>query len=176
MKKPQAVGIKHGLTVLLNSSIGDYFYNDRSTIGFVVQIFQSLYFPDSTTGGISEILVSPHEDIYLRMTVNSLKSEDTIRSYPARKRGCYFEDENFDIYKDHYSYSECLTKCKMRSIEALCNCIPFYTPENLIDNNKTIIYCSLAHIGCLERYRGKFVSRLNIKLFFFKKTYNIYKF
>lgn len=122
----------------------------------MVQVFQSLYFPDNSNGGVSEILVSPHEDIYLNMNVDNLKSEPSIRSYSVMKRQCYFEDENIENYGDHYSYSECLTKCKLRSIEALCNCIPFYIPANFIEQNKTIVYCSLAHLACLERYRGRF--------------------
>lgn len=121
----------------------------------MVQIFQPLYFPVNSNGGVSEILISPGEDIHLNMYVNSLLSESSVRSYSVLKRKCYFEDENFEQYGDHYSYSECLSKCKLRSIEALCSCVPFYTPVNILERNETVIYCSLAHVACLERYRGK---------------------
>lgn len=146
--------MKHGLTVLLNASTADYFYSDRSTSGFVVQIFQSLHFPDIANGGVSEILVSPLEDISLNMNVDNYKSESRIRSYSVTKRQCYFEDEHSELFDDNYSLSQCLTNCKLRSIEALCNCIPFYTPANFIEKNETSVYCSLANIECLDRYRG----------------------
>lgn len=167
VRKPKAIGPKHGLTVLLNSSISDYFFSDRSTTGFVVQLFKSMQFPDKTTGGVSEILVSPEEDVSLHVNVEMVQSESRIRSYSVKKRQCYFEDENFELYGDNYSLSECLTKCKLRSIEALCNCIPFYTPANFIEKNKTTVVCSLANIACLERYRGEIFIYVINKLDFF---------
>lgn len=125
-----------------------------------------MHFPDKTTGGVSEILVSPEEDVSLDVNVEMVESDSRIRSYSVKKRQCYFEDENFALFGDNYSLSECLTKCKLRSIEALCNCIPFYTPDNFIEKNKTTVFCSLANIACLERYRGGLVLSL-ITLDFF---------
>lgn len=164
IKNPQSIGIKHGLTVLLNFSTADYFYSDRSTKGFVVQIFQPLHFPDLSTGGVSEILVSPLEDVALNMNVNNIICDSRIRSYSVTKRQCYFEDEHPELYENNYSFSQCLTKCKLESMEALCNCVPFYTPVNFIDRdewNETIVYCSLANIECLERYRG---NKIHLRL------------
>lgn len=152
--KTNLTGASKGLIVLLNGTTSDYFYSNRNTLGFAVQLFSPGNFPDGTTGNLREYILNPGREVYLKLLVTTEKSMNTIRPYGINQRKCLFKDEKSHEYGDHYSYPECLTKCKLRSIYALCNCIPFYAPSDFKISDDNRMHCTLADVKCLERYRG----------------------
>lgn len=152
--KTNLTGASKGLIVLLNGTTSDYFYSNRNTLGFAVQLFSPGNFPDGTTGNLREYILNPGREVYLKLLVTTEKSMNTIRPYGINQRKCLFKDEKSQEYGDHYSYPECLTKCKLRSIYALCNCIPFYAPSDFKISDDNRMHCTLADVKCLERYRG----------------------
>lgn len=69
------------------------------------------------------------------------------------QRNCLFTDELADIFHLDYRRSNCIVKCRTESIKALCGCIPFNIPAAGADSTS---HCTLEHIDCLNRYKGKF--------------------
>lgn len=144
-----------GLTLILNSTTKDYFYAEESTIGFNVKLFGTQRIPDTSMGEMEEFHVCPGEDVDVKLRLISQYTEEDARVHSFLKRGCYFPYEHKEAAFDK---SECLLKCKIRSIESLCDCIPFYASQSDIDIKKSVEdreQCTLAHSECLERYRGR---------------------
>lgn len=62
-------------------------------------------------------------------------------------------------YSYSYSFPNCITRCRIRSIIALCRCLPFQLPLQLVENLDGVVYCTLGHVSCLNQYmckRGSF--------------------
>lgn len=151
------MGSDQGLVVILNSTTDDYFYTMKNIFGFTVQIFNNHDFCDITTGAVHEQIIDVNEEVFMRLRVSTLKGDESIRPYTKEQRQCLFEDEMFEQFYGHYSMSQCLLKCKIRSIVALCRCIPFQYPSFSSENTtEKVQKCSLSNIECLNRYRGEF--------------------
>lgn len=154
-----------GLTLLLNASTKDYFYAEDSSNGFNIQIFGTQRIPDVATGEMKEFHVSAGEDVDVKLKLVSQIATEEARGHSFRKQGCYFAQEHKEA---GYGHSECLLKCKLRSIESLCGCIPFYAFEGGLEEktNEVFEQCTLAHSECLERYRGVFLDKQYRRHFF----------
>lgn len=66
-----------------------------------------------------------------------------------------FKDELADIFHLDYTRGNCIMKCRIQSILALCGCVPFNVPYTGT-NKYPITHCTLEHIACLNQYRGIF--------------------
>ncbi|XP_076391774.1 pickpocket protein 28-like [Megachile rotundata] len=122
------VGRQSGLSVSIRPNYDDYAYTILPIIGWKVMIFNSASYPDPYSGGVFEVLVSPLTRHNVELYSVVMESTDTIRAYPIEKRGCIFSDEQ-STFDDSYSYSECITSCKMRDIWKKCKCRPFFYPR-----------------------------------------------
>lgn len=55
--------------------------------------------------------------------VEDERKDDEVRSIPIDSRGCQFPEENNRIWNwKYYSYTACITQCKLESKLKLCNC------------------------------------------------------
>ncbi|XP_061387184.1 pickpocket protein 11 [Musca vetustissima] len=146
-------GSDMGLVLLLNSTTKDYFYAEDSLTGFTIQIFGKQQNADSSTGHMGLVQVDAGDDIDIRLKLVSQITTNAVRHHPVAKRGCYFPNED---KMGGYGQAGCLMKCKIRSIESLCNCMPFFAFGDKVemDNDREpLVQCSLAHTECLKRYR-----------------------
>lgn len=156
---PNGTGPEMGLILLLNSSTADYFYAEESAVGFNIKLFGTQRIPDTSMGEMEEFHVCPGEDVSVRLNLFSQHTTEHVRAYSVAKRGCYFPYEHKEAAFDR---SECLLKCKIRSIQSICACLPFYSGEKDLKfgrDGEMKDQCSLAHAECLERYKGKRASR-----------------
>jgi amiloride-sensitive sodium channel len=124
-------------------------------------IHNSNEYPDPQTGTAIQKFVTPGEEIFIRVDASSITSTRDILGYTAEKRQCLFADEKV-AYNGKYTRSECLLNCKIRSVKALCDCIPFQMSIFETSTNPTKV-CTLQHVSCLNKYKSK---RYN----FFKKV------
>ncbi|KAG5889693.1 hypothetical protein JTB14_010031 [Gonioctena quinquepunctata] len=76
----------------------------------------------------------------------------TLNTEAIAKRDCIFRDEILTVF-GNYSYSDCIMDCKIKSIVALCQCIPF-NYKNVFQNNP-YYQCTLADLHCLDGHAGK---------------------
>jgi hypothetical protein len=66
-----------------------------------------------------------------------------------------FAEDLRSEFGGNYTLVDCLLKCRIRSIGALCSCIPFQLPTNFVGVNSDDI-CTLQHIPCLNKYRSEY--------------------
>lgn len=93
-----------------------------------IAIFNSGDYPDNTSGGVSEVLISPATENFIQLTVKSFTSTEAVRSVPKEKRECIFSDEE-KVLQANYTYSDCIVDCRAKAIWETCNCRPFSLPR-----------------------------------------------
>ncbi|XP_055585368.1 pickpocket protein 28 [Uranotaenia lowii] len=147
-------GPEMGLVLLVNGTTSDYFYNLFNTIGFNLQIFNPAEVPDVTSGGVSEQFIHLGTESFIRVDAITINSEPDVRRYSKEKRQCVFRNELLR-YGGHYGRSNCVAACRIRSVLALCECIPFFMTAAGLVSDKSITVCNLQHIVCLNKYKIK---------------------
>ncbi|XP_018562616.1 pickpocket protein 28-like [Anoplophora glabripennis] len=143
-------GMQYGLEVVLNNDVDDYFYPTLETTGFKVHFFHCKDFPDVLSGSLKEYLVDVGKRILFNIEVDVIRSTPQIKSIPIHSRKCMFDSEantSFGAYRQ----SDCFVECKMRSMQALCNCVPFVMPIEP-ESSKFCSVCTLTDIPCGKQY------------------------
>lgn len=145
-----------GLTILLNLSRDDYFYPFKSLVGANVLIYNPDEIAESISGGVREVPVEPFQEVRVTLNINTKIAVKEVQSYSIEKRGCMFANDLPEEFQGNYNYGDCLVKCKLKSVLALCKCKLFYLPTDFPDTaSDDLPYCSLANIECLDKYRIK---------------------
>lgn len=151
--KVDFTGIDTALTIVLNTTPSDYYFSVGDHIGFNILIFEPSDFADNQNGGLTQLLVNRNSRSHFKIIPTTIQSKSAIEQYSPVQRGCLFEHELFKQYAGHYSFVDCLLKCKLQSIIDLCGCMPFFLPTNFPDGTVTPVKCTLAHNKCLNRYK-----------------------
>lgn len=159
------IGPEMGLTILLNLSSADYFYPLKNFIGVTTLIFDPTEFADSATGFVREVPVERNMETRITLSAQTFYAVDEVQRYSVNKRKCLFPND-YPEFGKNYVYGDCLVKCKLKSVMALCKCIPFNLPTNFngLDN---LPYCNLQSVQCLNKYKikwGTFRPREFIKV------------
>ncbi|XP_046752348.1 sodium channel protein Nach-like [Diprion similis] len=147
------IGVQAGLRVSLYSNFTDHFYKTLSSLGFKIQIFSSLDFPDTSSGSLREIIVAPRTESYITLHATSFYSVPEVYRYSVEVRDCLFKDELAAIFGGHYSYSDCIMYCRIDDILDHCNCVPFFYPTPL--DKESVRTCDLKDLSCLRKYRDR---------------------
>ncbi|CAH1099436.1 unnamed protein product [Psylliodes chrysocephalus] len=96
----------------------------------------------------------------LKFTIQSNSSDTfftTLATEAPVKRKCLFRDEVHTIFGS-YSYSNCIMECKISSIVALCQCIPYNFVTVYENENNQYFQCTLADLTCLNSYSNKWMT------------------
>lgn len=83
------------------------------------------------------------------VSMQQTESDDTIQTLSIHQRKCIAKDERkLKYYSDQpYSYSGCMTDCKIDQSLEFCGCLPpFYRSSRLNDS----AYCDLKTLKCLK--------------------------
>ncbi|XP_055551572.1 pickpocket protein 28 [Wyeomyia smithii] len=143
-----------GLVILLNGSTNDYFYNIYNNIGFSLQIFDPSETPDVSAGGVNERFVHLGSETFIRVDAITIHSEPDVQRYSRATRRCVLRNELLR-YGRPYARSNCVAACRIRSVIALCECVPFFMPLGNSAKDKSVTICNLQHIACLNKYKLK---------------------
>lgn len=153
---PKLTGIGKGLKVVINASTSDYLYPLFTNDGFNVHIFYPHDYPDPSAGLIIKRFVEPLMESFIQMRVIIVKALESVHFFSEDQRGCRFPEDFVEEYNKFYSYSDCLVKCRVHSLIALCGCVPFFLPRNFQDPAMaTSPMCNLNHLPCLDKYRSE---------------------
>lgn len=156
IRSPAGIGPQMGLTILMNLSHADYFYPMKNYVGATALIFDPEEFAESSTGGVREVPIEPFKEIRIMLKIRTKIAGEEVQRYSIAKRGCMFPNDLAEEYNGKYLYGDCLMKCKLRSVIALCKCRMFNFPfEFFDDTNIELPYCSLSNVECLNKYRMK---------------------
>ncbi|XP_037943863.1 sodium channel protein Nach-like [Teleopsis dalmanni] len=148
-----------GLTVVLNNTV------DRETFGaildidgYIVMLHRPNDYADISSGSTQLVFPTHNSESFLSINARLFDADDALRSYSPKTRKCAFNDEATNseiILRDAYSFANCISRCRINSIIALCRCLPFYMPLDLVDRIDGVVYCNLIHVSCLRRYNFK---------------------
>ncbi|XP_054729193.1 sodium channel protein Nach-like [Anastrepha obliqua] len=147
-----------GFTVILNTTHQDYFTPIFPVDGYIVIVHHPAVFPDAISGEAHELFLTNSAEAFISLRSLLVFTEPSLRSYSPQTRKCYFNDD-FPKYINtghfHYSLANCITRCRMLSMLALCRCIPFYMPLELVSDVSDLVVCTIYHAHCLLSYRFK---------------------
>uniref|UniRef100_A0A1B0G526 Sodium channel protein Nach n=1 Tax=Glossina morsitans morsitans TaxID=37546 RepID=A0A1B0G526_GLOMM len=147
-----------GLTVIVNSSQVNDVVSLLNMDAYVVIIHKASNFPDIASGEAIEVFPIHNEETFVAIKARVMNTSEKLRIFSSVYRKCLFNDETpkKDLLLHHsYSFANCITKCRIQSIKALCNCVPFYTPLEYLGNKDGVVYCTLKHVACMDRYNFK---------------------
>lgn len=149
-----------GLIVLLNGSTDDNFLPIKSRKGFAVLIHNPYDYPQSQSGNVMEVSAAMGSETFVRVDGTTLRTERHLINYPTKDRKCRFENEMANKFGGTYSHSQCIVSCSMKSALALCGCVPFRLPVDLILSNTSQPFktCNLHDIACIQRYKIKWLT------------------
>lgn len=88
----------------------------------------------------------------MRLRSSTVYTLPEARKYSREKRYCIFENEATTVFGD-YSFSDCVMTCRMASIWALCQCVPFILYK-AFGEKEDKPQCTLSDMICLEKYQG----------------------
>ncbi|KAL0869308.1 hypothetical protein ABMA27_007568 [Loxostege sticticalis] len=152
VRKQTIAGYLEGLNVILDPMVDDYAYPVSPNRGFEIFLFDPTHFADPNAGGrVIRRIIEPNARVLLELqSVEQLATQE-VRKYPARTRKCLFHDENTKKFGNLYSYSACIVSCKIKTINTLCKCTPFFLPTSSPDSS----ICTLNELRCLNKYKEK---------------------
>ncbi|KAH8406642.1 hypothetical protein KR222_001547 [Zaprionus bogoriensis] len=144
-----------GLTVVLNASHADYFAPVLNTNGYIVIIHDADNFASIASSNALETFPGQQEESFLKIFPRVIETDKSLYSFSPYGRHCLFHSEMSlpsSGMRSTYTFPNCITRCRIRSIIALCSCLPFQLPLELVENLEGVVYCTLAHATCLRQY------------------------
>ncbi|KAM7359472.1 pickpocket 24 [Cochliomyia hominivorax] len=147
-----------GLILLLSAPQKDYFYKMFTLDGFIIAIHSPTIYIDHSSGGVEERFSQTGIDTYLSVTPRVFETVNEARFLSPKARNCLFSDELPKSYKNGYTFNNCITVCRIRSILILCGCMLFPTPYENLSSPLDTVFCSLQHKECLMRYDFKWFN------------------
>lgn len=89
----------------------------------------------------------------IEFSVKYTYSTEEVQSLSINQRHCVFPQEIKLLSDTNYTYSMCMTECRMKRAKALCGCVPFFykdfgntsvTPIKLANRNE--LYKQINHL------------------------------
>ncbi|KAF9823971.1 hypothetical protein SFRURICE_013508, partial [Spodoptera frugiperda] len=151
VKRQIVPGLMNGLRVIIDTMLDDYAYPlHQFRQGFDILVFNSYHFADMTGGRVLQRTVQPSQaEYYLLSSIKQVASSE-VRKYPIKTRQCLFQKDLPKMYKNIYSYSSCITKCRIETVQTLCKCTPYFLPST-----SRLPICTLKELNCLHKYKDK---------------------
>ncbi|XP_022817955.1 sodium channel protein Nach-like [Spodoptera litura] len=150
VKRQIVPGLMNGLRVIIDAMIDDYAYPlHQYRQGFDVLVFNSYHFADTTGGRVLQRTIQPSQaEYYLLSSIKQVAAAE-VRKYPIKTRQCLFHRDLPQMYNNFYSYSSCITICRIQTVETLCKCTPYFLPSS-----SGLPTCTLKNLNCLHKYKG----------------------
>lgn len=151
--------IHAGLSMVVHTDLDDYFYTTMATTGANIHIFDSNSFPETSSGGLQERILTTGVELYIKLSGRVISTVKEVKKYPIANRMCKFVDESSPIFGKPYTFANCILECRLHSVLALCECIPFnyINAYSASHSNKEVLppQCTLLDVPCLNKYKDK---------------------
>ena len=93
-----------------------------------VLIFNPDDYPDTGSGGLTELLVTMRQEVFFSLSAVTTQATELVHDLNIERRSCYFRSDIQERFGDSYSYSDCMMDCRINSIRLMCGCLPFFSP------------------------------------------------
>ncbi|GLV48633.1 hypothetical protein CBL_06040 [Carabus blaptoides fortunei] len=154
-RKLASCGKQSGLTVVLHINPSDYLVSELSAYGAKILVHDSYNYPDWSA---QRVLITMMRHMYVDVNPFKTYATDDVRAMSVEKRGCVFTNERKLALYSNYSYENCLAECRIRILEKLCNCMPFYLRNEWASWYRPLRVCDLRDIHCISANKQRFMS------------------
>ncbi|XP_033149792.1 sodium channel protein Nach [Drosophila busckii] len=155
--KQRYFGADMGLMLTLRSNRSDHFKKLMQSYDFIYIKEQGNY-PQSQSGGVTARYVQAGQNTNLPVRAKIFETVEEARQMSPKARNCLFKNEMPHVFGNNYSFSNCISACRARSIYSLCECLPFNLPSKFVGGSAGRVFCSLRHMECLKRYTFKWLN------------------
>ncbi|CAG5101173.1 Protein of unknown function [Cotesia congregata] len=152
-------GINNGLSIVREPELDDYFFTFFEMIGWKIAIFNSGDYPDNTSGGVSEVLISPSTENFIQLTLEAYLKRNGILPHKVTNPE---EVENFEraVEGDGDNLlhcNSCYPACNDVSYNVYTDFVPLqtgYYQSELLDNlevkDQSIVHIYFINFGSVR--------------------------
>ncbi|XP_058456866.1 sodium channel protein Nach-like [Malaya genurostris] len=144
-----------GLSVTVDVQPENYLAPIRSFYGAEVFVHNPLDFPGEWN---LENTIQPGWDVDFCVIPTPISASSSLERVPQHLRGCYLDDEGNLESNSTFSFNQCMSICRLRTMIKLCHCVPFYFSDLNTTEAKHVPVCTLQHVDCLRHFRKLFYS------------------
>ncbi|KAJ0183892.1 hypothetical protein K1T71_000315 [Dendrolimus kikuchii] len=135
-------GYQTALTVVINTNANDYYSASFASQGALVFVDNAYNIPDMDS---PVRMINPSTEVMIALSPETTYATLGVRSFSPEKRQCYYEDEVRLGVLRQYSFHNCMAYRKVKTIERICECVPFFFPS--IDERR---HCNFKDLDCLQ--------------------------
>ncbi|RVE50284.1 hypothetical protein evm_005119 [Chilo suppressalis] len=138
--RPKGIGTNHGLTLILDANIAEYYCASTKSVGFKILLHNPTETPKIANLGD---IYGPGMEARVSIQPRILDAQPDLRTIDIDKRLCLFSSETNLVFYRTYTLKNCEMECEARAMLDLCGCVFYYMPKN-----KTTRICGKAEAKC----------------------------
>ncbi|XP_045454262.1 pickpocket protein 28-like [Melitaea cinxia] len=138
--KPKGIGTDHGLTLVLDANIAEYYCASTKSPGFKILLHNPTETPNIAKLGE---VYGPGIEARVSIQPRILDAQPSLKSIDIKKRLCLFSSEKELVFYRTYTLRNCEMECEARIMLDICKCVLYYMPKN-----KTTRVCGKADAKC----------------------------
>ncbi|XP_013167371.1 PREDICTED: sodium channel protein Nach-like, partial [Papilio xuthus] len=143
--KPKGIGTNHGLTLVLDANIAEYYCASTKSMGFKILLHNPTETPNIAK--IGEIY-GPGIEARVAIQPRILDAQPSLKDIDVKKRLCLFSSEKELVFYRTYTLRNCEMECEARSMLDRCKCVLYYMPKN-----KSTRICGKADAKCYSNVK-----------------------
>ncbi|KAI8442241.1 hypothetical protein MSG28_005814 [Choristoneura fumiferana] len=132
--RPKGIGTDHGLTLVLDANIAEYYCASTKSPSFKILLHNPTETPNIANLGD---IYGPGIETRVAIQTRISDAQPALKSIDIEKRLCLFSSEKELVFYRTYTLRNCEMECEARNMLALCKCVLYYMPTQL--NNVQIL-------------------------------------
>uniref|UniRef100_A0A8R2QYS9 Uncharacterized protein n=1 Tax=Bombyx mori TaxID=7091 RepID=A0A8R2QYS9_BOMMO len=125
--RPRGTGTHHGLTLVLDANLAEYFCASTKSIGFKILLHNPTETPKLRNLGE---IYGPGIEARVAIKPRILDANPSLQTIDIQKRLCLFSSEKELAFFRTYTIKNCEMECEARALLDVCNCVHYYMPKN----------------------------------------------
>ncbi|XP_048482172.1 pickpocket protein 28 isoform X3 [Plutella xylostella] len=125
--RPLGTGTHHGLTLVLDTNIDEYYCGSTSSPGFKILLHNPTETPKIAAYGD---IYGPGAEARVAVTPRILDAQPQLQAIDRAQRLCVFSSErNLTFYRT-YTQRNCEMECEAETMLNTCQCVQYFMPKN----------------------------------------------
>ncbi|CAG4932747.1 unnamed protein product [Colias eurytheme] len=144
--KPKGIGTDHGLTLILDANVPEYYCASTKSTGFKILLHNPTETPKIAKLGE---IYGPGIEARVAIKPRILDAQAALKDIDVNKRFCLFSSEKDLVFYRTYTFKNCQMECEARRMLEICKCVLYFMPKN-----KTTRICGKADAKCYNNMRN----------------------
>ncbi|XP_045539292.1 pickpocket protein 28 [Papilio machaon] len=144
--KPKGIGTNHGLTLVLDANIAEYYCASTKSMGFKILLHNPTETPNIAK--IGEIY-GPGIEARVAIQPRILDAQPSLKDIDVKKRLCLFSSEKELVFYRTYTLRNCEMECEARAMLDRCKCVLYNMPNSETTCDECLPACN--EISYFER-------------------------